>query len=69
MSGAGTLSIRTDGCLGEQPAVSGSMSIGRLSIGVSDGETTRCLSGYLERGGFRISEVPDTSRWRIDALP
>ena len=32
VSGACTLSIRTDGCLGEQPAVSGSMSIGSLSI-------------------------------------
>ena len=69
VSGAGTLSIRTDGCLGEQPAVSGSMSIGSLSISSSDGETTSCLSGYLERGRFRISEVPDTSHWRIDALP
>ena len=42
VSGAGTLSIRTDGCLGEQPAVSGSMSIGSLSISSSDGETTSC---------------------------
>ena len=69
VSGAGTLSIRTDGCLGEQPAVSGSISFGRLSTSLSDGERTSCLSGYLERDGFRISEVPDTSRWRIDALP
>ena len=69
VSDAGTLSVRIDGCLGELPALSGSTSVGNLSIGVSNGVTTSCISGYYGRGGFRISAVPDTSRWRIDALP
>ncbi len=69
VSGAGTVNVRTDGCLGEVPAFSGSTSIGNLSIGVSNGESTICMGGYFEQGGFRISAVPDTSRWRIDALP
>ena len=69
VSDAGTLSVRIDGCLGELPAFSGSTSVGNLSIGVSNGVTTSCISGYYGRGGFRISAVPDTSRWRIDALP
>ena len=69
VSGAGTLGVRTDGCLGELPDLSGRMSVGNLSMGMSNGETTSCMRGYYERGGFRISEVPDTTRWRIDALP
>ena len=69
VSGAGTLGVRTDGCLGELPDLSGRMSVGNLSMGASNGETTSCISGYYGRGGFRISAIPDTSRWRIDALP
>ena len=69
VSGAGTLGVRSDGCLGELPDLSGRLSVGGLNIGISNGETTSCMGGYYERGGFRISEIADTSRWRIDTLP
>ncbi len=70
VSDAGTLGVRSDGCLGELPDLGGLISVGNLSIGMSNGETTTsCMGGYYERGGFRTSEIADTSRWRIDALP
>ena len=69
VSGVGTLGVRADGCLGELPDLGGGLSVGNMSISISGGETTTCMRGYYERGGFRTSEIPDTSRWRIDALP
>ena len=70
VAGAGTVSIRSDGCLGERPgSLTTGISIGSLSVTISDGQSTTCTGGYFESGGFRIAEVPETSRWRIDALP
>ena len=46
VAGAGRLSVRTDGCLGELPDLSGRLSVGNLSISMSNGETTSCMSGH-----------------------
>ena len=75
--GAGTFSLRADGCVDEMPSIpSGStpngrplLSIGRMNSTFSGGNSQSCMSGHLEIGPFRASEVSGTSRWRIDALP
>ena len=67
--GAGTFSVRSDGCVGTQPVVTGPVSMGTFEFRILDGERFSCIRGHFGRGGFRASEVSDTSHWRIDALP
>lgn len=61
--GAGTFSVRADGCAGELPVSDGDdVSMGNMRLSVStrtDGtrESTTCIAGYVEVGGFRASEV------------
>ena len=70
VAGAGTVSIRSDGCLGERPgSLATGISVGSLSFTISDGQRITCTAGYFASGAFRITEVPEISRWRIDALP
>ena len=71
---AGTFSVREDGCAGEVPAVrvdaaskSVSMQISSGSLSFVDGKI--CTKGYVESHGFRASEIPETSSWRIDSMP
>ena len=75
--GVGTFSLRADGCVDEMPSIpSGStpsgralLSTGRMNSTFPGGNSQSCMSGHLEIGPFRASEVSRTSRWRIDALP
>lgn len=71
---AGTFRVRSDGCAGEVPVVQVDPENGTVSLSFSGGDLEfssgrMCMSGYVESGGFRASEIPDTSRWRIDSMP
>ena len=75
--GAGTFSVRADGCVDKMPSISSGstpsgralLSIGRMNSTFSGGKDQSCMSGSLGIGSFSASEISGTSRWRIDALP
>ena len=70
--GSGTFSVRADGCAGELPLRDGdSVTLGSTRFFLSDRERTTCITGFVETGGFRASEIATrpTSHWRIDTLP
>ena len=70
--GAGTFSVRADGCVDEMPSFPDGrfrLSIGRMSSTSTGGKRQSCISGHLGIGPFRASAISGTARWRIDALP
>ena len=71
---AGTFSVREDGCAGEVPVIRVDAASNSISMKVSSGSLTfvdgkMCTKGYVESHGFRASEIPETSSWRIDSMP
>ena len=71
---AGSFSVREDGCAGDVPVVRVDAESDSISLSFSSGSLTFsngqiCIRGYVESNGFRASEIPDTSNWRIDSMP
>ena len=74
LSGIATFSVRADGCPEEIPFFEGSggtFKLGKVDLkseSIKAGESI-CVHESLRMGNFKVTEIPETSSWRIDSIP